>query len=126
MISNASAGSDISSGRFMTFEAIQAHIPWPCRASATSGSSSAMRNAFGNGTRSRFTRVPSMASTAGSTVIANRRVAATVTTPPMPMLRSAAASNTASDERPMATATPDTSTALPTLPIIRSSAISTE
>ena len=44
----------------------------------------------------------------------------------MPMLRSAAASKTANEDRPTATATPLTATALPTLPIIRSIAISTE
>ena len=42
------------------------------------------------------------------------------------MERSAEASKTISDERPTATATPEIATARPTLPIIRSMAISTE
>ena len=110
----------------MTRAAIHAHKPRPCRASAASGSSSTMRSALGNGMRNRFTRCPSIASSDGRTVRAKIRVETTVMTPPMPMLRSASASKTISDDRPMATAAPDTATALPTLPIIRSIAISTE
>ena len=58
----------------------------------------------GSGIRSRFTRGPSMPSRAGSTVSPKRRVETTVMTPPMPMLRSASASKTMSELRPMATA----------------------
>ncbi len=52
-------------------------------------------------------------------------VESTVTMPPQPMERSASASKTVRLDRPMATAMPETATALPTLPIIRSTAIST-
>src|SRR5919106_1308755 len=100
-------GVAIASGRRITARAMRAQKPWPCRASAATGLSSISRSDDGSGTRSRFTRCPSMPSSAGSTVRPNTSVERTVTTPPMPMLRRAADSKTIRLDSPMATLLPE-------------------
>ena len=74
-------GPAMSRGRRMTRAAIQAQTPCPWRRSAATLSSSISRSRRGNGTRSRFTRGPSMASMAGRTVRPNSNVEMTVMTP---------------------------------------------
>ena len=73
-------------------------------------------------TRSRFTPLPMIPSTAGRSVIAAATDTSGMSTPPMPIERMNGSGSTTSSARPIATVTPENSTARPAVFIVVRSA----